>query len=213
MTDRMQLAKECAEVEKLGGSVRDYLTCCGCISPWGTWYRLQKEELGRKEDKITDGKGGDDVRKLTLEDKKKAVQIAMEGGNPLKFLKDFGVGNPSATWLYIKKCLKARDPEQYEQMVKAMEPEEPAKDDKPVAKDEKPVILKPEILEKIAEETVAEDDISVYGVHTAVGDFMAAGGKLCWYVGDPNEAVNFPVEKWKSLMGVLPRVMKMMGLE
>ena len=109
--DRRQLAEECERIEKDGGSVRDYLAARGCISPWGTWYRLQKEQLGRKEWQITDGKGGDDVRKLTLEQKKKAVEIAAGGGNPLEYLKECGAANPSASWVYILKCLEKTDPE------------------------------------------------------------------------------------------------------
>lgn len=122
MTDRRQLARECAEIEKIGGSVRYYLACCGFVSPWGTWYRLQREELHRKDIQITDGKGGQDMRKLTLENKKKAVQIAMDGGNPLKFLKEIGMANPSASWQYIKKCLKAQDPGKYDKLMQNDEP-------------------------------------------------------------------------------------------
>ena len=53
--DRHQLALECQEVERLGGSVRDFLRGRGAVSPWGTWYRLQIEELGRKNAQITEG--------------------------------------------------------------------------------------------------------------------------------------------------------------
>ena len=66
--NRQQLARECVEIEKAGGSVREYLASKGCISPWGTWYRLPKEELGRAECHITDGKGGDDMKKIARAD-------------------------------------------------------------------------------------------------------------------------------------------------
>lgn len=124
--DREALARKCARIEKAGGSVREYLGTLGFISPWGTWFRLQKEELGRKDYQITDGKGVEEMRKVTLEDKKKAVEIAMSGGNPLKFLKECGVANPSASWAYIKKTLKEVDPEKYARLpsrANAAEPE------------------------------------------------------------------------------------------
>lgn len=124
--DREALARKCARIEKAGGSVREYLGGLGFISPWGTWFRLQKEELGRKNYQITDGKGVEEMRKVTLEDKKKAVEIAMSGGNPLKFLKECGVANPSASWAYIKKTLKEVDPEKYARLpsrANAAEPE------------------------------------------------------------------------------------------
>lgn len=113
--DRAELAKECVAVEKAGGSVREFLAEHGCISPWGTWYRLQKEELHRSESQITSGKG--DVnklsRKITLEQKKKAVQVAIEGGDVLEYLRQLGSKNPSGLWWTIKNDVKAADPELY----------------------------------------------------------------------------------------------------
>lgn len=112
--DRAELARACVEVEKAGGSVREFLAEHGCISPWGTWYRLQKEELHRKEGQITDGKGRVNMaRKITLEQKKKVVQIAIEGGDPLEYLRQLGSKNPSGLWWTIKNDLKAADPELY----------------------------------------------------------------------------------------------------
>ena len=111
--NRELLARKCVQIEKAGGSVREYLQSCGCISPWGTWFRLQREELGRKKCQITDGKGGAEMRKITLADKKKAVEIAISGGNPLPYLKGCGSKNPSAAWFAIKSTLKETDPETY----------------------------------------------------------------------------------------------------
>lgn len=112
--ERAELAKACVEVEKAGGSVREFLAEQGCISPWGTWYRLQKEELHRKEYQITDGKRRENMaRKITLEQKKKAVQIAIEGGDVLEYLRNLGSKNPTGLWWTIKNDVKAADPELY----------------------------------------------------------------------------------------------------
>lgn len=48
--------------------------------------------------------------KLTLEQKKKAVEIAAQGGNPTEYLKKCGAKNPYAAWDYIKKTLAMKDP-------------------------------------------------------------------------------------------------------
>ena len=48
--------------------------------------------------------------KLTLEQKKKAVEIAAQGGNPTEYLKKCGAKNPYAAWDYIKKTLALKDP-------------------------------------------------------------------------------------------------------
>ena len=122
--DRERTARICARIEHAGGNVLEYLREAGCVSPWGTWFRLQREELGRAKIQITDGKGREDMRKLTLEDKKNAVNIAIEGGNPLQYLKEIGCGNPSASWAYIKKNLQIADPEKYERLMDAQAPKE-----------------------------------------------------------------------------------------
>ena len=131
MRDRRQMALDCLEIERAGLSVLDFLQDLGAVSPWGTWWRLQVEELGRERYQIRDGKGVIEMRKLTLENKKKAVEIALGGGNPLDYLKACGAGNPSASWTYIKKCLQAKDPEQYAQLMavpKKEKKEEPVAD-------------------------------------------------------------------------------------
>lgn len=54
--------------------------------------------------------------KVTLEHKKKAVEIALEGGDPLKYLKDHGAGNAPAMWYTIKQHLKEADPEKFSRL-------------------------------------------------------------------------------------------------
>lgn len=51
--------------------------------------------------------------KITLEQKKKAVEIALEGGDPREYLKKCGSKNPDAHWYYIKNKLKETDPDTY----------------------------------------------------------------------------------------------------
>ena len=51
--------------------------------------------------------------KITLEQKKKAVEIALDGGDPRDYLKACGSKNPDAHWYYIKNKLKDTDPGTY----------------------------------------------------------------------------------------------------
>ena len=125
--DRSVLAQECVEVERAGGSVRDYLRECGFISPWGTWYRLQKEELHRKEHEITYGRENTMATRVSLEKKKKAVQIALDGGNPFDFLRQCGSKEPAGLWWTIKQNLKKVDPETYAKLPKRLDQSAPAK--------------------------------------------------------------------------------------
>ena len=119
--DRSVLAQECVEVERAGGSVRDYLRERGFISPWGTWYRLQKEELHRKEHEITYGRENTMATRVSLEQKKKAVQIALDGGNPFDFLRQCGSKEPAGLWWKIKQNLKKVDPETYAKLPKRLD--------------------------------------------------------------------------------------------
>ena len=53
------------------------------------------------------------AKKLTLEQKKKAVQIAIDGWYPQAYLKECGCDAPDQTWWYIKKKLKEEKPDLY----------------------------------------------------------------------------------------------------
>ena len=116
--DRHKLALECAKIEKTGGNVRDFLRQQGCISPWGTWYRLQREELGRTEEKITEGKGDERMGQVRLTDiqKAEAVKIAIAGGDPRKYLRDCGSDAPKNMWWKIRRDLKEKDPETFKKL-------------------------------------------------------------------------------------------------
>lgn len=48
---------------------------------------------------------------LTEEQKRKAVQIAIDGGDPRQFLKECGSKNPDAMWDVIRQWIKGADPE------------------------------------------------------------------------------------------------------
>lgn len=53
------------------------------------------------------------MQKITLEQKKKAVEIAVSGKSPLEYLKKCGSKAPDKTWYTIKTALKEKDPETY----------------------------------------------------------------------------------------------------
>lgn len=113
--ERHQLALECARIEKSGGSVRDFLREKGCISPWGTWFRLQREELKRTDAQITDGKGDEHMKqvRLTEEQRKNAIQIAIDGGDPREYLEACGSVSPDILWQTIRQKLRKKDPKMY----------------------------------------------------------------------------------------------------
>lgn len=64
------------------------------------------------------GKGADRMsqNKLTREQKEKAVELALNGGDYLEHLKKCGAKNPSAAWWYIRKTLGKSNPELLEEI-------------------------------------------------------------------------------------------------
>lgn len=122
--EKAAILEHCLELEASGGDILGYLWSQDYITPRATWCNYQREWLGRKPYEYTDGKPkqkkGDAYRmkkaKVTLEHKKKAVQIAIDGGDPLKYLKDHGAGNAPAMWYTIKQNLKETDPEKFSRL-------------------------------------------------------------------------------------------------
>lgn len=77
---------------------------------------LQKEEFKRIYAQMYEEKGRADMTKVTLEQKKQAVKIALEGGNPLEWLKECGSKNPDSLWYLIRKNLQEVDPKAWEKL-------------------------------------------------------------------------------------------------
>ena len=112
--DRRKMALECLEVERLGYSVLDFLREQGAISPWGTWWRLQVEELGRARYQIRNGKENKMAKKnnvLTPEVRTDAEKMIAEGRDPKTiqiYLADHGSKNPSAHLYAIRNSMKKK---------------------------------------------------------------------------------------------------------
>lgn len=64
-------------------------------------------------------KEGSSLRKVTLEDKKKAVQIAIDGGDPREYLGKLCKA-PDAMWSSIRKALKDSDPEAFAKLPRSI---------------------------------------------------------------------------------------------
>ena len=206
--DREQLARECLKVEQAGGNVREYLGNCGCISPWGTWYRLQKEELGRHPWQIRDGKGGTDMAKITLEIKKKAVDIALNGGHPTTYLKEQGVKNPSSTWYVIKKNLEKVDPGTYARVIAMKDQEE-----EPAAADE--IMISTEPSEAGITKPLNYDGFEVTALKSPGTGFRFTSdpryGMMTWNTVSGDE-VSLTAEEWHNLAAELPKVLQIFGI-
>ena len=234
MRDQHELALRCLEVEKSGASVIDFLTGMGFISPRATWERLQLNELGRKANDIEKKKEKCNMAKLTLEIKKKAVQIALDGGDYLNFLKENGAKNPSASWAYIMECAKKNDQNNYLQLKArldakaAKKAEEKKQDDAPAEKPkavETQKVKKPgaamrfapdgEHLEKI-NKPLQYEDFTVRAVEGVFGRYardIFNGADYIDFESKEGDELHMRIDGWKNFIGELKRAAKVLGVD
>ena len=121
MRDQAELARECLEVESRGGDVIEHLKSKGFVSPRATWERLQINELGRG---VRNHKGVIVVmeQKVTIAQKDRAVELALEGEDPIEYLRNCGSTNPSTMWHKIQLNLKQQNQEMYAQLREKYKP-------------------------------------------------------------------------------------------
>ena len=219
--DRRQLARECVKIEKAGGNVRDFLRRQGCISPWGTWHRLQREELGRTDAQITDGTGGKLMGQTRITDaqKKQAVRSAIAGGDPRNYLRDCGSKAPDIMWQSIRKKVMTEDPETYAKL--------PARI--PRAEKEKQVVglvYDPSIAEEYRREHAGDAEkfkhrqqgknLKVTSAEGMAGKWKRAGAFLTLEIhrdDGPDDAGDMTADEWIMAAEELPAVLKLFGME
>ena len=86
-----------------------------------SWKCLRAEDAKHPEQSKERSVFGKMKTIVTRDQKQKAVQIALEGGNPLRWLEDCGSANPPGMWYTIKTELKQTDPETYEKLPKRIQ--------------------------------------------------------------------------------------------
>lgn len=218
--ERHELAERCARIEKIGESVRDFLKDQGFVSPWGTWYRLQIEELGRKGPQITEGRGRGEMKRLTREQKEKCVQMALDGDDPTPFLRTLGSKNPGAVWLQIRKVLQETNPELYQRLTAKDTDEKPEEERRPVTTccvpaPESGVEVPDELPDELPEEAPDAaylDGFWLTGIKKDYGEYYCRGGFMRFVAG-PHDELELPVDIWKRIRADLPRAMKLLGID
>ena len=187
---------------------------------WCSWKCLRQSE---KEGKIN-------MKKLTLEDKKHAVKIALDGGNPLEYIRMCGVLNAAEAWGKIKNNLKEKDPATWEKLPKRLpNPVMDRKKEAPadqVTKEamkhpEQPVVQidGPVIIEKMAEKPVNEvkpiklKAFSISAIRTGLGEFYfdKKFNSIDWRTIEGDE-VSLSPAGWRELIDTMPDVMTVLGV-
>lgn len=90
---------------------KDVFLCSeDCMIVYDTQQTRKANGFGPKK---TRGAEEDMAGKLTQKQREEVVEIAIQGGSPIEYLKKCGIGNPWASWDWIKKSLAKKDPEKY----------------------------------------------------------------------------------------------------
>lgn len=234
--DRRKMALECLEVERLGYSVLDFLREQGAISPWGTWWRLQVEELGRARYQVRDGKENKMAKKnnvLTPEVRTDAEKMIAEGRDPKTiqiYLADHGSKNPSAHLYAIKNGMKKKAQQKDELAgfvpmdLKKKKPEKVTFNGKEFEKMEKEAEDKFKKAETAAEKIVKglqniaqqcklpEPSFKIREAEGVCGIWRNDGNGWISYLKGDNRT-KMRVEDWLAMTAELPNVLKLFGIE
>lgn len=155
------------------------------------------------------------MRKLTLEDKKKAVEIAIEGGDPLRYLAEHGCANPAAMWYKIKADLKDVDPEKAAQLPKRIVANKVDKGMPKELKLEGGVDYQVAVAETPEEKPEPRRKLKTTAVeHPDLGEFYYDKKFNCIDWRTPiGDEVSIGVKYWKEMVEDLPEILKALGVE
>lgn len=181
-----------------------------------------------------EGKEANKMQKITLEQKKQAVEIAISGTSPLDFLRKCGSKAPEKTWYAIKAALRHVDPEKYAQIPDFRKtdketPKEPTavKLTGPIKIEEvgnlesfghfhnaertppppqKPKITKPLKYDGFAVQAIKGD----YGRYSRSS---CSGTDYIDFTSNNGEELSMPISAWKDFLEELNRAANVLGVE
>lgn len=178
-------------------------------------------------------------RDITLEEKKKAVQIALAGKSPLEYLEGLGCKNAAQAWYGIKNKLKETDPDLYKRL-----PKKNTRRDRVIETPERVSIPRPPVdvppataaeamegmkaaadeffakcedmglkLDKEPAPTEFEMAKKITGLMVEIGDFhyYPRTEYVDWTPVGHTEIVSLNTDEWKQVIRDLPEVLKELG--
>lgn len=166
-------------------------------------------------------------QKLTYEQKKQAVQIAIDGGDPLAFLAKCGSANPVKMWGHIRGIMKEKEPELFAQIpdrrVAKKAPEQvpvvkvngPLRIETPEAKKVE-VVETPEKPKQIYN-PVSYDGMVIREVEGLFGRYRRSDIHNSVYIDFESteglETMSFTVEQWRSFGKEFAKCARILGVE
>ena len=182
---------------------------------WCSWSCLREAE---KEGKFS-------MKKLTLDNKKHAVKIAMDGGNPLEYIRMCGISNAADCWSKIKADLKEKDPDAWEKLPKRLpnpvmdrNKEAPADavtkaalqhPERPIVALVSPVVMEtPETPKRRNHTLLRNSNYTVSAIRTDLGEFYydKKFDRLDWRTIE-GEEISMSPAAWFRLYEMIPEIM------
>ena len=188
-----------------------------------SWKCLRAEEQKKNKPK-----GQDDMpnNKLTAEQKEKAVEIALAGGDYLKYLKECGAKNASAAWDYIKKTLTKENPQKCLELMHKLSKRKEKKPleeiaetvtaDKPEQKEEEPAITASTVEDRTTwsgtpVEEKPDFDFKVTAIRTSLGEFsMDSRDGMIYWTRNCGDKIGMSYRSWEEMTKQIPRILKVL---
>lgn len=175
-----------------------------------SWGCLRKYEQQKEDKKMR--------QKVTLKQKEQAVQIAIDGGDPIAFLDGFGVDG-AQMWLAIRKKLREEKPEVFKQLTEGTKQEEPQEEVigsvtiEPSemmreairkAREEKPKIFEP----------LQYEGMTVTGVTGEFGEYRIVVNNDGQWIDYRNQnRIVLTVDDWREWLKELKHAARILGVE
>ena len=169
-------------------------------------------EFDKKGEEKQVGKLGK-KRLISQEHEAQAVDIALDGGDPIQFLIDHGSQDPYHMWYRIRARLKVEDPESYAKLPKRMPRKNPVKVETPEAS-----VAEPETPEhpKIYK-AMAYDGMTVREVEGAYARYRRSDihGEIYIDVefNDAMDILSYTIEQWRAFRKEQDRAAMILGVE
>lgn len=182
-------------------------------------------------------KGSRNMMKITLEQKKKAVEIALNGKSPLEYLRSCGIKAPDKTWYAIKMTIKEKDPDLYARIPDFRKADKETPEQVPVVKLSGPIRIETPEAEKVqVVETpeapkirsksekpreitapVAYDGLIIREVEGNFGRYRRSDIGSATYIdfesADGMDTLSFTVEQWRSFRAEHAKAATVLGVE
>ena len=175
------------------------------------------------------GRKGKMETKLSYEQKKKAVLIAIDGGDPLAFIKQCGSANPSKMWGHIRMIMKEKEPELYAKIpdLRARWTDKPKPTRTAVDPASSPAVVKvsgplkietPEAGKVTVVEIPEKKQELIYkirAIDTGIGswEYSEKYGWISFNTKDGKDEVVMTPEEWAQLLRDLPQVFRVLGVK